>query len=283
MKTNYPLQKSIGCQNEGQKTLLAALILQSALRDSPPVLVRSAVKPVVGKRAIPGYAGFAGSTLKTAIQNTTGYAIGAIFPGRPGVAAQVARDGYAAVVGISELAPSPAYAIGVQVPAYPAVPARTEQLLVVPVAEVTAVTSPAVTAIKGWHDAITIEASETQIIITADLPVASGVGIVGSSKTVISEITPSALQANAWVAQNVYALGEAFLDSPEVATLEQYFYNHAVQCNHVVTDLMRSVGGFDVPCKHLVITLYPSPMFDPTLPINNQLVNVFSDPVNQGS
>jgi hypothetical protein len=46
---------------------------------------------------------------------------------------------------------------------------------------------------------------------------------------------------------------------------------------------MRSVGGFDVPCKHLVITLYPSPMFDPTLPINNQLVNVFSDPVNQGS
>jgi hypothetical protein len=264
MKSNIALQNSLIFANVGQKVWYAAHVLKSALTSSPAVPVRTASPAVVGKRAIPAYAGFVAAPAVTALSNTTGYAAGERFPGRPAVAAQAASGGYAAVAAIPALAASPAYAIGVAVPAYPAVAARAAQAEVLPVAAVTAVTSPAVTAIKGYEDAIEITKTLTELTVTAELPVYSGVGVVGSSLLKIGEITPSALQANAWV--DTKAFEGSLCNSPDADlatdTLEQMLYRNALLCTNTITDIIRDVNGVNIPCKRLVITLYPDTGFD---------------------
>jgi hypothetical protein len=224
----------------------------------PAVAAVKAVPAVIAQTAKPLRAATA---LVTAANNTTGYGFGELYLN------------------------SPAYPIGTAIPAIGQKPASNAVIgkdAVIGTSASVEVKSPAVVALKGWEDAITIVKSETEIIVTAELPVANGVGLVGSTKTVIGEMTPAALQANAWVSNIVYALGTATPVAEQVATLEQYLYNHALECTHVVTNTMRNIHDFAVPCKKLVITLYPSPSYNPDS-VDIQLDQVFSNPVNQGS
>lgn len=263
MKSNVSLQTSINSQNYAQRVIYAAHVLKSALFSSPTARVRNASPAVVGRRAIPAYEGFAGSPAVTAVNNTTGYAAGERFPGRPAVAAQPASGGYAAVVAIPAIAASPAFEIGAAVPAYSAVPARAEQVEVMPVAAITAVSSPAVKALPGWEDAISIVKTQENSVITAELPVITGVGIVGSTALLIGEITPTSLQATAWLDDSVSANGWFSLNADvPTDTLEQFFYRNALECEHVITDIVRDVNGVDVPCKRIVVTVFHDAGFD---------------------
>jgi hypothetical protein len=265
MKTNPLLQSSIGLGNVGvhaSKAWYAAHVLMSALQNSPSTLVRAASPAVIGKRAIPAFAGITAKTALTAAQNTTGFAAGERSAGRPAVAAQAASGGYAAVTAIAAIPASPAYAIGVAVPAVVAVPARAEQVEVIPIAAVTAVTAPAVVAIKGYEDAIEIIQTATELKINAELPVVQGVGIVGSSQVVIGEITPSALQATAWLDEKESESTAIDSGSPSITTMERLLYINGKQCEHIETDVTRMINGVAVPCKRLEITLYSLPGFD---------------------
>jgi hypothetical protein len=240
MKTNYPLQTSIGARNPGQKVWYAAHVLRSALRNSPAVLIRAAVTAAPAKPAVIAQTAKPLRVATPAIpgsENTMGYGFGELYLN------------------------SPAYPIGT---AIPAIPAKAASLAVIgkeatlAVTPVSAITSPAVVAIKGWEDAVTILKTATELTVIAELPVLTGVGLVGSPKIVIGEITPSTLQANAWVSEIAYSLGEANPDTILAPTLEQYLYNHALECDHLVTDVTRIIDGVSIPCKRVVVTLYHS-------------------------
>jgi hypothetical protein len=263
MKTNVLLQNKIGFQNDAQRVLYAATVLKSALTNSVAVLVRPAVPAVAAKAAV------IAQTAKTARAAT------------PAVAASANTTGY----GFGELyLNSPAYPIGTAIPAIPAKPASAAVVGVpaVPaVPAVTAVFSPAVVAIKGWEDAISIAKISSTITISAELPVVRGVGIIGSTGTFIGEITPTALQAAAWLEDIVYALGQVDNSDALVTTLEQYLYKYALNCEHAVTDVLRNVAGVSTPCKRIVVTLYPSNTFDP-IAVDTQLSKV-SVAANPGS
>ncbi|NJR31625.1 MAG: hypothetical protein HC778_00540 [Chamaesiphon sp. CSU_1_12] len=74
---------SIGFTNFAQKALYAATVLQAATVQSPQIQVSAPVTGIIGKRAIPGYAGFGGFAAQTAAENTTGKLAGEVFPGVP--------------------------------------------------------------------------------------------------------------------------------------------------------------------------------------------------------
>lgn len=267
MKQNIPLQLSLNFQNLQQRIYYKASVLMSACTSSPLAVIRAASPAVIGKRAIPAYAGFVAVPALTAAQNTTGFAAGVRFPGRPAVAAQPATNGYAAVAAIPELPASPAFAAGVAVPAYPSVPARPAVAEVVPVAAITAITVPAVVAIKGYEDAIDIVASQSGINLSVEFPVAGNVGIVGSNKTIIGEMTPTALQATAWIDTL------AGTTPPSVAlpldltidTLEQSLYKDMIAAGAVATDKTRNVNGAVINVKELSTAIPAQSGFDPLL------------------
>jgi hypothetical protein len=265
VKTNPTLQTFINLKNDGQAAWYMAHVLMAALTNSPAVLARSAVPGVVGKRPVAGYAGFTATAPVTAVANTTGKLAGEVFPGRPAVAAIPASGGYAALAAIPAIAPSPAYEPGTAIPAYPTVAARPAVVEVLPVAAITAVTAPAVAALKGWEDAIEITQSATELIIDATLPIATSVGIVGSSKVAIGEITPANLQATAWLDTVITAnhVSESIASPVIGESLESAFYRHANLCPKVVTDTIRVVNGVSLPCKRIVVTLVPDAGFDP--------------------
>ena len=124
-----------------------------------------------------------------------------------------------------------------------------------------ALITPAIAALKGWEDAITIIRVTNGIEITAELPVLTGAGLVGSDKLVIGEITPSMLQANAWVDGSIQSNAPLGNDN-QLDTLEQYFYKHAIECDHVITDIIRIVNGLPISCKRITVRVYPNSDFD---------------------
>lgn len=268
MKQNIVLQQSLNFANYAQRALYKAFVLQSALVSSNPVEIRKAVKSVLGKRQIPAYVGFAGTAALTASQNTTGFAAGERFPGRPAVPAQPASNGYAAVATIPALPPSPAYAAGVAVPAYPAVPSRTEQVEVLPIPEVKSLIIPKIDAVKGYENAITISKSESTIMLSVELPVVKSTGIVGSDLIVVGEITPTTLQALEWLdarAQEFPSGCGATVDAdfPE-ESLERSLYRDILLCDHTVVDSVRIINGIPVSCKKVEAVLYVTPDYDPS-------------------
>lgn len=243
MRSNPALQANIGLSHQAQRAYYAALVLKSALISSPAVLVSAAVSAVVGRPAVLAQTAKPARAATAAVlasNNTTGYAFGELYLN------------------------SPPYPAGTAIPAIPAKPASAAVIAspaITAVAAKPAVSSPAVAAVKGWEDAITIQRNSTTITITAELPLLTGAGIVGSDKLTIGEITPSTLQANAWV-DGYVGTNTPLGNDLATDTLEQFFYKHAVQCEHVITDTVRVVNGIPLACKKLVVTIYPYPDFD---------------------
>jgi hypothetical protein len=201
MKSNLALYNSIGFINDSQRAWYFANVLEGALTSSPKITVSPAIVAVVGKRAIPAYAGFTAVVAKTATQNTTGYAAGSIFPGRSAVAAVPASNGYAAVVAIPALAPNPMFATGVAVPAYPAVPARAAQAEVLPVTAVAAVDIPAIVALPGYESMVICTVTATTCSVEAYLPFNESPKTIGKTTKGVGNvglITADATTATAW-------------------------------------------------------------------------------------
>jgi hypothetical protein len=242
MKTNYPLQASIRFENPGQKVWYAAHVLKAALTNSPSVVVKDLVPAVKGSPAV------IAQTAK---------------PARPqslAVPASANITGY----GFGEIyLNSPAYPIGTAIPAIPAKPASLAV-----VGKNAVVASPGSPAIY------------LQVIF--QLPVLTGVGIVGSVKTVIGEISPSKLQANGWFSEISYNLDGSNPETILLPTLEQYLYKHALDYDHTVADTTRVVNGIDIPCKTVTVNLYPSTTFQPDS-IDIQLSKIHSVNLNIGS
>ena len=245
MKTNNALQTSLGLDHQAHQVYYAALVLKAALTNSPAVVVRKAVPAVAAKAAVIAQTAKparAATPAVTAANNTIGYGFGELYLN------------------------SPAYPIGTAIPAITAKPASLAVAAVpavVAVPAVTAISSPAVVAIAGWQDAIQINKSATLIEIIAELPYSAGVGIVGSDLLSIGEITPSKLQANAWIDQPASSTPKPYLEDLAIPTLEQYLYKYAQQCDCTITDIIRDVNAVSTPCKRLVINLYPLPTYDP--------------------
>jgi hypothetical protein len=245
MKTNNPLQNSLGFLHQAHKVYYAALVLKAALTPSPAVLVRQAVPAVAARAAVLAQTAKlarASSVAVAASANTVGYAFGELYLN------------------------SPAYPIGTAIPAISAKPASaavTAVLAVVGIPAVAAVSSPEVKAMPGWEDAIKITKSATVINIIAEFPHNTGVGIVGSNLLSIGEITPSTLQANAWIDAPASPGSHPYPLDANIPTLEQYLYKYAQQCNHTITNIIRDVNGVSIPCKRLEINLYPLPTFNP--------------------
>jgi hypothetical protein len=244
MKTNVALHNKIGFQQPSEKVWYTAHVLKAALSNSAAVPLFAAVpnraaKPaVVAQTAKPARAATAAVT---AANNTTGYGFGELYLN------------------------SPAYPIGTAIPAIGAKSASAAVAAADAIAAQAAspaISSPAVVALTGWSDAISIVESSAndELTVTAQLPVTQGVGIVGSNKLVIGEITPTALQATNFVGGIVYALGQDtdVQDNPEDTTLEQVFWRNALLCDHVITDTTRTINGVVISCKTIVVTLYPS-------------------------
>jgi hypothetical protein len=244
MKTNNTLQTALGLQHQAQQVYYAALVLKSALTNSPAVLVRKAVPAVAAKAAVVAQtakSARAATPAVTAANNTIGYGFGELYLN------------------------SPAYPVGTAIPAISAKPASLAVAAVpavVAVPAVTAVSSPAVEAITGWENAIQINKSANLIEIIAELPYSAGVGIVGSNLLSIGEITPSKLQANAWIDSPASLTPKPYPLDLAIPTLEQYLYKYAQECDCTITDIIRLVNGVSTPCKRLVINLYPLSTFD---------------------
>lgn len=249
MKTNSPLQISLNCFHPSQLAWYSAHVLKSALLNSPAVLVRAAVPAVLPKAAIlyqSAKPARAATAAVTAVNNTTGYSFGELYLN------------------------SPPYPVGTAIPAIAAKPSSLEvvaQPAVLAVPGITAINAPPVIALKGWEDAIKITRTSQLCTIEAELPVAANVGIVGSNKVVIGEITPSALQATAWLDElGSQPLNGTSLNDPSIPTLEQYFWHYAQLCDHTTVDTIRVVNGVSLPCKKITVNVYALTGFDPLLP-----------------
>lgn len=237
MKSNPTLQTSLGFINNAQAVYYAAYVLKSALISSPPVLLQAkrVAKPaIIAQTAKPARAATAAVL---GVNNTVGYAFGEIYLN------------------------SPAYPIGTAIPAIPAKPASVVVIGVDAVTALPEVKVPAVPALKGWEDAIAIAEDVNTFVITVQLPVAQSVGMAGSTKVVIGEITPSPLQATAWLAEKG-SNGAGIVNDVSATTLESFLYNHAMLCEHTITDSIRVVNGISLACKTIVATVYKSVTFD---------------------
>jgi hypothetical protein len=94
------------------------------------------------------------------------------------------------------------------------------------------------------------------VSVVAELPVNQGAGLVGSDIETIGEITPTALQANAWIDDVESATPASLTADAGYTTLEAYFYAHAVASDNVnVTDILRDVNGANIACKRIELTL----------------------------
>ncbi len=248
MKTNVALHNKIGFQEPAQKAWYAAHVLKAALTNSPAIAISPAVAAVAARPAIiaqtakPARAATA-AVLGTA--NTTGYTFGQLYLN------------------------SPAYPIGTAIPAIPGKPASAAVAAspaIVAVPAVAAISSPAVTAVLGWADAITITKTQATnlLIVVAELPIYQGVGIVGSQKSVIGEITPTALQASSFVDVVVSATGQSAMcvDNAADTTLEQVFYRNALLYNGVIEDVTRTINGVAVSCKRITFGVTPPTSYD---------------------
>lgn len=269
MKFNLSVFNSIGFTNSAQQLWYLANILESALTSSPKITVQAAVTAIIGKRAVPAYAGFTAVPAKTAAQNTTGYTAGAIFPGRPAVAAVPASDGYAAVAAVPALPPNPVFAAGVAVPAYPAVPARLEQVLVLPRAASPAIDLPAIVAIPGYENAVICTATTDTCTVTAYLPCSESPKLVGKSiKNVenLLELTASTVVANSWF--DTKASTTPTTTTINYKTIEQALFTLGNQLaisepSQVIKTFEYAVfGGKTVPCHKFVFEL-PADSYNP--------------------
>lgn len=256
MKTNLPLQASIQFTNPSQRVWYAAHVLRSACTNSPAVLVRAGVPAVP---AVPFRAARAAQTAKSA------------RPATPAVTAAANTIGYA----FGELyLNSPAYPIGTSIPAISPKPPSAqvltapEVLAVAATPAIPALTVPAVIAIEGYDDAITIVRNSNGLSVVAELPVAANVGIIGSALLSIGEITPATLQATAWLDDLATPLGSCgnppqdSVGDLATDTLEQFFYKNALFCNPVITDIVRDVAGKKIRCKRVEVTLSKESSFD---------------------
>lgn len=248
MKTNVALHNKIGFQLPSEKVWYTSHVLKAALSNSPSVLVRAAVPAVVAKPAVLAQTAKparAATEAVTAANNTTGFKFGELYLNSPA---------YPAGTAIPAIGAKPASNAVAAAAAAPAVPA------------VTALSSPAVVALSGWSDAITITKSSAlqTLTVVAELPVNQSVGIVGSQKLSIGEITPSGLQANDFLDNIVYALGQSSecADNSSDTTLEQVFWRNALACNHSVVDTTRTINGALVSCKKITVTLYTSSSYE---------------------
>jgi hypothetical protein len=245
MKTNPALQKSLNFNHPAQLVWYSAHVLLAALQNSPSAFVQAAIPGVVGKPAVIGQNAHPAYPARAAIpanENTSGYVFGELYKS------------------------SPAYPRLTPVPAIPAKAATAEVIAVAGItakAPIPSINAPAVVALPGWQDAIDIVQTSNLLTVTAELPVATNVGLVGSSKTIIGEITPSALQANAWLDEKGDTEDYGFnLYDPSIAIMEQLFYKNALECKHTVSDTVRIVNAISVPCKRIVVTLYALSGFD---------------------
>jgi hypothetical protein len=271
MKSNLALINSLGFINNFQKVWYFANILEGALTSSPKIAVSTAVAAVVGKRALPAYAGFLTAVpAKTALQNTTGYAFGSIFPGRPEVVAVPASNGYAAVVAIPALAANPIFAIGVPVPAYPAVPARAAQIEVVPVTAVAAVDIPAIAALPGYENMVICTATATTCSIEAYLPFSESPKTIGKTTKGVSNIgliTADATTATVWFDDKASNIPTTLVSIKP--TVEQCLYESALAI--VAAD--SSLGSIETVnvtilgktiAAHKILLNLPATSYDPT-------------------
>lgn len=248
MKTNVTLHNKIGFQQPSEKVWYTAHVLKAALLNSPAVPLVAAVPARTAKAAVIAQTAKparAATAAVTAANNTTGYGFGELYLN------------------------SPAYPIGTAIPAIIAKPASAAVAAVDAITAMSAspaISSPAVVALNGWSDAISISKSSADdlLTVTAQLPVIQGVGVIGSSKLVIGEITPTALRAENFLDNFVYALGQSTdcLDNVADTTLEQVFWRNALLCDHVITDTTRTIDGVLISCKTIVVTLYPSSSYN---------------------
>lgn len=238
MKSNLPLINSIGFINNAQKAWYSANILEAVLTSSPKIAVSPAVTAVPGKRAVAGYAGFLTAVpAKTAAQNTTGYAAGAIFPGRDAVVAVAASGGYGAVVAIPALPPNPLFATGVAVPQYPVVPARAAQLEVAPIAGSAAVDIPAIVGLLGYENMVQCTATATVCSIEAYLPFSESPKSIGKP---------------------VKGIGNVGLLTAEAATATQWFDTKASNTPTTLTSIRPTVEQFLYEAAVALIATTPS-------------------------
>lgn len=209
MKSNVALQLSLNLSLASQKIWYAAKVLKAACVSSPAALVRAAVPAVAAKAAIIAQTAKPArpaSALVPGTSNTTGFTFGQIYLN------------------------SPAYPAGAAIPAIPAKPASAAVVgvpAVLPVAAIVAVSSPAVVALPGQENAVTItpNLAANSITITVKFPRNAGVGIVGGAKT-IKEFTPSTLQATAWVGDRATGTAPILAGDLATETLEAYLYRN---------------------------------------------------------
>jgi hypothetical protein len=245
MKTpTLGLLNSIGLQNEAQKAALAAQMLHAATVSSPAVTIAPAVAAVAAKPAIIAQTAKparAATVAVTAVANTTGYGFGELYLN------------------------SPAYPAGTAIPAIPAKPASAAVVgvpAVVAVPAVAAVIAPAITALKGWEDAITITKAVDSFKIVAFLPYSSSPALIGAPSSgidTINEITQPALQPTAWLdAKASNTLGTAI---SEPATLERYLYKQALALvaqsgsTSTIENVTKPIIGGVIACKKLTLNL----------------------------
>ncbi len=246
MKTNLPLQTAINLKNDNQAVWYMAHVLMAGLTNSPAVAISPAIPAVTAKPEVLAQTAKpvrAASLAVAGAANTVGYGFGELYLN------------------------SPAYPAGTAIPAIPTKPASAAvaySAAVVGSPLVPAVNAPAVTALKGWEDAINIDQSASLLTVTATLPVATSVGLVGSSKVAIMEVTPAALQATAWVDDKVVPnnVSESIVSPIIGESLEASFYRHTQRCNNVTTDVIKVVNGIALPCKKIVVSIVPSAGFD---------------------
>ncbi len=234
--TSLAVLNKIGFTNVEQKALYAASLLYAGLRQSPAVMIRKAVAAKAAVVGVPAFAGRAASAAIAANAANPAIAANALFPG------------------------SPAFAAGAAVPAFPAKPATAEIVAQAAVVAVAALSSPAITPLPGWGEAVSIAKTETAIGVVAYLPVSTGPMLLGAPTNNISsvlEITPAALQASAWVGE--LASATPTTDTTDSAlTIEQYLYEQALAlgAGAIVENTMFTLTtGVKVPCKKITLNL----------------------------
>ena len=219
MKSNIILQASLNLSNPAQKTWYAANILKAACTSSPAVAVRTAVAAIAAKPAIIAQTAKparAASVAVLAANNTTGYGFGELYLN------------------------SPAYPIGTAIPAIPAKPASAAVVgvpAIVGVPAVAALNSPAVVAIAGTANLITItkDPDNLFIAISVDFPVSTSPRIVGSTIKKVDQFTPATLQATAWLGTKPTTPGSQALGGDiATETLEQYLDRNMLLCPGVI-------------------------------------------------
>ncbi len=132
-----------------------------------------------------------------------------------------------------------------------------------PVIAKAAVSTPAITAIPGWHDAIEITKAADSFKIVAYLPCIMGGALAGASTgsiDLIREMTSSALQPTLWLDEKASTTPET-LTAAEPLTLEKYFYKQALAIVNApgstskIENAIRMIGVNAVACKKVTLNI----------------------------